>query len=184
MSLAKKLKADPPKPFIARPQLLCAPPLPTPMHGLAPRVVLSRKWWDEERQAAYASTGFRCAACGIPRGADRCKHLEGHEVYEIDWLVGTMTYVETVPLCSWCHSFVHPGYLRIRYEEGLVSRAVYEAILDHGRRLLNSAGLKSFDSKCIGPIADWNDWRLVVGEDSWPPIHDSLEAQVAAREGR
>lgn len=36
-----------------KPEILCQPNVPTPLHGMAPRVVFGESWWNMKRQAAY-----------------------------------------------------------------------------------------------------------------------------------
>lgn len=175
MGIADNLRANPRPVWKRRPELLLTQPVPAPMHGLAPRVVLGKRWWDAVRFAAYRSTGYCCAACGVKRfGEVWCQWLEGHEVYEIDYLVGRMVYVETVPMCQRCHAFVHPGYLRLRLDEGIITPADYRDVVDHGERVLREARLdRRYPYE--GPMADWSDWRLVVGDVEYPPLFASAE---------
>lgn len=172
--IAEQIAANPPNDWTPRPYLLCAAPIPLPMHGLAPRVVLGSRWWDKERQAAYRSTNFHCIACCIARGTKWCEWLEGHEVYDVDYLLGRMVYLETVPLCYRCHSFVHPGFLRIKLEEGIVSREEFETILNHGYEVIARAGAKREREQCH-QFVEWSAWRLVVAGKEYAPLYQSFE---------
>ena len=157
-----------------RPEVLLSGNVPKPMHGVAPRVVLGKKWWDETRKAAYQSTGRHCVACGVHESnAPYRRWLEGHELYEVDYLLGRMTYLETVPLCHACHCFIHDGRLLSLLEKGEISRAKYDTIIAHGEAVLRKAGLQrqGYD----GPFAEWSDWRLVVNGEEYPPKFKSLE---------
>lgn len=173
VTIAKKV-ADLPK-WKPWPQVLSMPPMPLPMHGLAPRVVLGGKWWDAVRFAAYRSTNFHCISCSTRRGStDWCRWLEGHEVYDIDYLMGRMTYQRTVPLCQRCHKFIHSGYARVMMEEGIITFDEWNAIQDHGQRVLTKYKLSKAREQC-GPSADWCDWRLVIGEQEYPPLFASFD---------
>lgn len=178
MSLYDRLKdkgAKTPEPFEARPSLLLLPNVPMPMSGVAPRVVLGTERWDKTRKAAYRSTQYRCAACAVTAAEAREKqHLEGHEVYSIDYPAGRMVYVETVPLCYYCHSFIHSGRLHALYGKGEISKSKYHAILSHGHEVLSRAGLRMV-APYSGPIAKWADWRLVIDGKEYPPVFKTFE---------
>lgn len=174
MSLKDQLRGHPPRQWKPRPEVLLDPPLPSPMHGLAPRAVLGQQWWDAVRFEAYRSTNYHCVACGQVR-SDGWARLEGHERYQIDWLLGRMTYVETVPLCRQCHAFVHRGYLKIQLEQGVISSGEYAAVLTHCGLVLDLAGLRQAPDKHDGPTVDWADWRLVIDGVEYPPIYKSFE---------
>ncbi len=160
-----------PPAWTPRPKILLDPPVPVPLSGTAPRVVLGQKWWDKERRAAFVSTGFRCIVC-----EEFHLGLEGHERYEIDWLLGRATYLETVPLCSFCHAFIHPGFLQSRVQRFEITRQEMEDILERGREILRKAGLERPDDavhKSYSSVA-WSDWRLVVAGKEYEPIYASL----------
>ena len=144
------------------------------MHGLAPRVILGRAWWEATRQSAYRTTNYHCAACGVHKLKAKYRQwLEAHEVYEIDYLLGKMKYLEAVPLCHCCHNYIHSGRLAALLDEGKVSQAKYAAIIQHGDRVLQEAGLtKEVD---VGPTVDWADWRLVLNGREHPPKYKTLE---------
>lgn len=158
-----------------RPELLLLPQVPKPMHGLAPRVVLGRKWWDTTRRAAYQSTNGHCLACGVHKLLSRGpKWLEAHEIYRVDYLTGRMVYLETVPLCNYCHSFIHIGRLESLLERRKITQRKFADVLAHGERILANAGLtKKQDYK--GPFAPWLSWRLVVNRKMFKPRFESLE---------
>lgn len=152
-----------------RPRLLLQPVIPKPMHGVAPRVVLGSKWWDETRQQALASTDRYCAACGIHEScAEFHRRLEAHEVYRIDYRRGRMVYVEAVPLCHACHSYIHVGRLRGLLEAGAISHGRFTAIIQHGDRVLAAARIQK-PEQYTGPAAGWRHWRLVVNGQEYPP---------------
>ncbi len=162
--LASRSKSKPVSSLKLRPELLLCPNVPKPMHGIAPRTVLGRKWWDATRQAAYEASGFCCSACGVHKfQAKFRKWVEGHEIYAIDHIKGLMIYVETVALCHSCHNYVHSGRMQALLEAGKMSQAKFAAIVIHGDRVLAAAGLTRLPPH-DGPTADWGKWRLVVGK--------------------
>lgn len=162
-----------------RPELLLCPGIPKPLHTVAPREILGRDWWDATREAAYKSTGYHCAACGVSKYAAR-EHqwLEGHEVYEVDWLLGRMEYKETVPLCWCCHNYIHLGRLEALLGKGQVGRKQYNIVVNHGNKVLREAGLvRTVPNE---PTVPWLDWRLVLFGKEYPPIFKSYEQWKAA----
>lgn len=166
----------PPQNVRFRPEVLLCPPVPKPLHTLAPRVVLGRKWWDATRQKAYASTNWHCIACGVSRYAAKYRRwMEGHELYEVDYLMGRSTYLETVPLCHACHAFVHPGRLEAMAAKGLIDKRVHREILEHGLEVLRRAKIKK-PAPYNGPFAEWGDWRLVIDGKEYPsPFKNEAE---------
>jgi hypothetical protein len=149
-------------------------------------VVLGSKWWDATRKAAYASTAYHCAACGVWKmQALGRRWLEGHERYELDYARGRATYVETVPLCHFCHNYIHDGRLLALLQRGEVHQAKYVAIMQHGDSVLFRAGLRKQTraerdeefrlAATRGEVAAWKDWRLVVDGVEYPPLYKSLE---------
>lgn len=190
MTLADKLRKagveKPPK-LKLRPRLLLCPNVPRPMHGMAPRVVLGAKWWNQTRQEAYQSTQFRCLACGVPKHlALGHQWLEGHELYKINYRYGMMTYVETVPLCHYCHNYIHDGRMIAMVEKGQLSAVRFKTIIQHGDRVLAAAGLsrlthnqrlEALSQKLLdGKVAPWVKWRLIVDGKKYKPKFKS-EAQ-------
>jgi len=172
--LKKNLRQRKPAIWTPRPEVLLDPPIPVPLSGTAPRVVMGEAWWNEVKVKARDSTDYHCIACkdfAIGR-------LECHERYEIDWLLGRSTYVETVPLCGKCHGFIHPGFLRSLVEKGVISRQEMEDILERGRSILREVGLERPDDKRhrSWSSVEWQEWRLVVEGREFPPLYESLEA--------
>lgn len=182
----KRLGRRRPKTWRPEPEVLLCPNVPQPMHGVAPRVVLGRRWWDQTRRAAYASTSYHCLACEVHKSAARGpRWLEGHELYDIDYGRGRMVYRRTVPLCSYCHNFIHDGRLSALAEKGQIPRSKLVAVLQHGNRVLREAGLTRptheererliTNMYLEGLIAEWKDWRLVLRGKEYPPKFKSPE---------
>ncbi len=94
--------------WVRRPEVLLCPNTPKPLHGVVPREIYGQSWWNKTREAAYRSTNYHCLACGVHKyQAKHRQWLEGHELYEINYVEGTSTYIETVPLCHFCHNSIH-----------------------------------------------------------------------------
>lgn len=152
------------------PRVLLHQQIPKPMHQLAPRVVLGAAWWDAERRAAFAATDQHCLACGAARYDDPAwPHLEGHEAFKIDYRRGRMVYVRCIPLCHWCHAWIHVGRTKELFKRGKITRAECRYTMRHGAEVLESAGLRPLPPY-DGPIAAWSAWRLVIGDREWPPL--------------
>lgn len=150
----------PPK-WKRRPEVLLGPPIPLPMHGMAPRIVLGTKWWNRTRKAAYKSTDYHCTACGVHKSDAVKRWLEAHEMYETDYLLGKMVYLGAVPLCHLCHNYCHPGRMRHLVENNGMTHAKYATIIQHGDTVLKKAKLRKLPEP-KGPFAEAEDWRLVI----------------------
>lgn len=160
--------------FVLRPEILTCHNIPQPMHGTAPRVVLGDKWWNKTRKEAYKSTNYHCLACGVQKyQAKNRQWLEGHELYDIDYMAGRMVYVETVPLCHYCHNYIHDGRLRWLLETGQLHQSKYVAIIQHGDAILREHGLRR--DVYLGPVAEWEEWRLVIGDMEFKPFYPTEE---------
>lgn len=179
-----KLLPDPPKKL--RPEILLGHNIPKPLHGVAPRVVLGQNWWNKERRASYKSSNYHCIACGVHKSkAKYHQWLEGHELYEIDYAKGRMKYLETVPLCHFCHNYIHDGRLLDLLKKRQIHHAKYVAILKHGDQVLRKAGLEKLSrdqrnelflkQMFKGRIAAWKDWRLVIGRKTYKPKYNNLK---------
>lgn len=166
-----------PKPkWEKRPEILLHPNIPKPLHGLTPRGILGAKWWNKTRQKAYQSTNFHCQACGVAKHESRGPGwLEGHEMYDVDNLLGTAAYIETVPLCAFCHNYIHSGRLLMLLEEGQITQQRYIEVIQHGDDALRQAGLGQAKQQVYdGPMADWADWRLLLNGKEYKPKFGSL----------
>lgn len=170
-----------------QPQLLLGPNIPKPLHEVAPRNVLGVNWWNRERRACYVSTAFRCLACGVPKYcASYHQWMEAHETYSIAYEKGTATYVKAVPLCHYCHNFIHDGRLQALLTQGKIHQAKYVNIITHGDKVLAEAGLKklSLQERIVAlstaKMARWEDWRLIIDGKEYPPKYKSYQAWCKA----
>lgn len=172
--------------LVLRPEILLLPNIPRPLHGVAPRVVLGSKWWYKTKQAAYKSTDYHCVACGVHKLKAKSRQwMEAHEVYNTDYARGRLTYVETVPLCHYCHNYIHDGRMRHLLEQGKLHQSKFIAIIQHGDRVLSDAGLERQHYKARedhirkmlvdNKMAPWGSWRLVVEGAEYPPLYKTYQ---------
>ena len=100
-------------------------------------------------------------ACGVPK-AQAMYHfwLEAHEVYATDYKKGALTFLETVPLCHACHSFIHAGRMEILVDHGEMTRQRMTFIFEAGPRYSAPAGLAKTDPPTDS--APWGKWRMIV----------------------
>ena len=174
-ALSKNVSVD----WKPRPEILQCPQIPKPLHGVAPRVVLGQSWWNRERQAAYKSTNYHCIACEVHKSCAKGRQwLEGHEIYSIDYERGRSTYIETVPLCHYCHNFIHDGRLEALLDAGKIHHSKYVAIKLHGEEILLKHRLKPKEPH-RGVCADWANWRLVIDGVEFPPLYKTFEEWLA-----
>lgn len=168
------------KKWKTRPEILLHPNIPKMMHQVCPRDILGRKWWNQTRKEAYASTDFHCIACGVHKSLAKSRQwLEGHELYETDYAKGRHKYIETVPLCNYCHMYIHSGRMKMLLECGKLSQHKYIAIIQHGDAVLAKAGLCRLEPY-DGKIAEWGKWRLVLNRKLYPPKFKTYEQWLAA----
>ena len=161
-----------------RPEILLHPNIPKPLHGVNPRTIKGDSWWAKQREQAYASTDYHCAACGVSASeAKEHKWLEAHELYDFDYAKGRMTFKETVPLCHYCHNYIHSGRMRMLVDKGEMLESKQLAITLHGNALIQKAGLKrpSPPKTC----AQWSVWRLSLDGKLYKPIFASFDKWAA-----
>lgn len=125
-------------------EILSHPHIPKPLHGLNPRSIKGKEWWDKVRFEAQKRTNYHCAACGIHKTqAKNHQWLEGHEYWDINYHTGICKVVSIEPLCHYCHNFIHSGRLKaIMGKEKSVNEV--KEILEHGLKLLSEKKLKCF----------------------------------------
>jgi hypothetical protein len=127
-----------------KPEILSHPNIPKPLHGLNPRSLKGKEWWDKTRFDAQKRTNYTCSACGVHKSEAKKHHwLEGHEYWNIDYQTGRCEVISIEPLCHYCHNFIHSGRLaRILGKEK--SYKEVKEILEHGFKILHDNNLKCF----------------------------------------
>jgi hypothetical protein len=164
------------------PTLLVGPTVPPPLHGFAPRTILGAPWWEKERKKAYESTNFHCKACGTHHTeAKYHQWLEGHEQYDYDYLEGVAVYLGAVPLCHFCHAYVHRGRLELLLRTNRISHQKYAAIIHHAEEVLSAAGV-SIPEPYSGIIA--SNWRLIIEGTEYFPQGQSPASKPNKRSRR
>lgn len=182
----KKLSQRLPNPLKLRPEILLHPNIPKPLHGVNPRTINGKNWWDRERRKVYKSTEFHCLACGVHKDdALNRKWLEAHEIYEVDYKKGTAKFIEAVPLCHYCHNYIHDGRLTDLLKRGEIHSAKFASIIKHGDRVLAKAGMKKptklerdtavLNMELGGQLAEWSSWRLIIGRKKYKPLFASYD---------
>jgi hypothetical protein len=175
-----------------KPELLQHPMIPRPLHGVAPREIKGREWWDTVRNTAYATNNFCCWACG-----DR-EFLNAHEVYDVNYALGRTTFMEVVALCEACHHFIHIGLYGTFLLRGSVGVQEFKRVVKSRYQILKKAHLKAnwgfyqvvgglirtysiqdtkwlqdiLKDKVPPPIVDdvpWGKWRMVFEGVEYPP---------------
>lgn len=168
-----------------QPEILLHPNIPKPLHGIAPRVIKGDDWWNSVRQTAYSKNDYHCWACGIHKNENKYhRWLEAHEIYEIDYCVGEVKFIDICALCHSCHNFIHSGRLWSIFLKNEVSKEKIEDILIHGFEVLKKNNLKmnsfaltvakrinlSIFEKYIKygfhrygiSLVGWNDWCMLI----------------------
>lgn len=184
--------------FELHPEILMHPNIPKPLHEVNPRNIMGQAAWDVIRKEAYASTNYHCIACGVHKSEARGHQwLEAHEFYHIDYEAGRVEIEKIIPLCHYCHNFIHSGRLRMILGEEKTEEEVIE-ILEHGFKVLADNELSAFygtlhlahelDANTYGVLAStlpdgetpaWEDWRLVWEGKEYPPKYKTYEAWKA-----
>lgn len=120
------------------PQILNCKGIPGALYGINPRNIKGNAWWDAERKKVYASTNYRCLACGIPKYLARYHQwLEAHELFKYDRKKYICTLDRIVPLCHACHNFIHIGRLSVFNDHQRIKE-----ILLHGFKVLKEGNVK------------------------------------------
>lgn len=158
-----------------RPEILLHSNIPKPLHGLNPRTLKGKEWWDKQRAKAYKKSNYHCIACGVHK-TEAAIHqwLEAHECYEIDYKKGTATFTEIVALCHSCHNFIHSGRLDSLFGQWKITRKVYAAIKKHGKAVIKRAKLKPINITS-DTVIEWSQWRLIIGKKQYKSKFRSYE---------
>ena len=147
------------------PEILAQPNIIKPLHGLNPRTLMWPTKWQITRQKVYAENNYHCMACGVHRSKAKYKQqLEAHERYTIDFENHNYTLKTIVPLCHYCHSFIHSWLMSIRVRKWELTSARQKLILAHGDELLRKAGIDKLEY--IRNIC-WGDFEKFTPESNW-----------------
>lgn len=162
-----------------RPEILSHPTIPKPLHGLNPRTILGKAWWDIERKKAYAASNYHCMACGVAKqNALYHPWLEAHELYKIDYVKGTSEMTEIVALCHACHNFIHTGRLLMLVQSYKISPEKAKKIVEHGMNVLSKADKNKLYPKVdltSIEIQEWSKWRLIIDGKAYKPLFKNQE---------
>jgi hypothetical protein len=206
-----RLPEKPEKKFRNRPKLLLHGTIPRPLHGVNPRSIMGKEWWDKERQAAYAYNNYHCHCCGVHKSEAKIfQWLEAHEIYKVEYDKYRMTYRGAVALCHCCHAVVHAGRTTQIYLNEKLSTKKFMTILHHGQELLKKAKLETpiafrfmelvsegkfvdeaneilrREYKETSPLdlSSWDKWRLYCHGKFHKPKHKSPEEWSEFYHGR
>lgn len=123
-------------PVFLRPELLTHPPIPLALRGVNPRTIKGQDWWDAVRHKAYNENNHCCWACGAS------EQLDAHEAYTYDIKNHIAKLDEIVGLCGKCHQYIHSSLTSRTFRLGVISYDRMYAVMEHGSRILEFAGLK------------------------------------------
>lgn len=159
------------------PEILMHPHIPKPLHGVNPRSIMGQEKWDTVRQGAYRSTDYHCIACGVAKSeAKKYQWLEAHEYYKINYKKGEVKIIKIVPLCHYCHNFIHSGRLAMIIGDEKTEEEVIE-ILQHGFKILAKNKLSCFPftlefAESLGvDTCNVVKYDLLHGEVEWSKWH-------------
>lgn len=179
--------------FKLLPEVLSHPHIPKPLHEVNPRNIMGKEAWDITRQKAYHSTNYHCVACGVHKTkARKHKWLEAHEFYKFDYENGRVEIEKIIPLCHFCHNFIHSGRLSMIMGKDKTKTEV-KNILKHGIAVLSKNNLKAFPftlkfAQSLGvdtagveaydmpdSSVEWGDWRMIWEGKEYPPKYKTYE---------
>lgn len=154
-----------------RPKLLFGSRIPRQLHGVNPRSIMGKVWWDKTRREAYDKNNDCCWACGVHRSEARPQRwLEAHEVYDINWKKGRMKLKEVVALCPLCHNFIHRGRLEALVDKRKVQPKFLNRVVGHGISVLVEYNLyekyvrakEKEDEAVRNGQQKWHKWYLLL----------------------
>lgn len=126
-----------------QPEILQHPNIPKPLHGLAPREIKGKSWWDKTRKAVYKKQGDCCIACGVHKSEAKYHNwIEAHEYYNMDYVEGSMKIEKIVGLCHSCHAYIHSGRTLVMYQKGNIGFNKAYDIMTHGFKVLKNNNLE------------------------------------------
>jgi hypothetical protein len=177
-----------------RPEILCHPNIPKPLHSVAPRNIKGKERWDETRQEVYKKYDYCCAACWVHKtNAKKHKRLEAHEFWEIDYSTWVCKISSIEPLCHYCHNFIHSWRLRHLMGKDKSIEEVREILEDWikilrdnkldiffwTKILADSIGIDTSSLWVYTPINNpsigWNDFKLIFEWEEYRSKFSSYE---------
>lgn len=196
--------------------IIAMPNIPRQTHLLNPRNLLGRSTWDHMRRACYAKADMTCEICGQKQEPGFC---DCHELYDIDYVHGTVKFVRTICLCRTCHRLgIHSGRAITLYKnhnplmsrDGLLKGAenvfklVYEYNKEHPeqelrvystfleylkqptleepmKEMLDKYEIKFYEEN-TKVMANWHEWKLIIGEREYPTPYKTEEDWEKAME--
>lgn len=175
-------------------EILCQPHVPKPLHGLNPRIILGKEWWDKVRKEAQRLNNYKCFACGIHKSQAKLhKWLEGHEIWKIDYNTGECKVIGIASLCHYCHNFIHSGRLSCLIENREIEVELAQDILQYGFDLLKNKNLKVFeftyllakelivvdtydvDYYTVYDNCEWSDYHLILNGKRYESNFETYE---------
>lgn len=158
-----------------RPSLLGSPNIPQPLHGINPRSIAGKQWWDVQRRKAYTKSSYCCSACGVHMSlALYHQWLEAHEDYNINWKTGQVSLREIVALCHACHNFIHSDRLKE------MTKKKAKEILTRGLSLCLRHDVRPFYISChsLAQIKGVKLDRLIKTYNPWYPPSTIAQANL------
>ena len=196
------LPKRPKRKFKPQPRILLSGSIPRPLHGVNPRTIKGKDWWDRQRKKAYEHNNNHCHACGVfKRDAKLFQWLEAHEIYEVDYENYRMKFKGIVALCHCCHAVIHAGRTVNVYFADRISEHKFETIVLHGKKIftqqklakpigfrymeliyygysaLEAQELIAEEYSDTNPInmKTWSQWRLEFNGKLYPPKFETPE---------
>ena len=161
--------------FKTRPEILLTGERPLPLQGVNPRSIEGTKWWNETRAKVYASNDYHCLACGSYHEHDGKRFvsdpLHAHELYEVDYSICTMKFVEIVPLCEYCHAYIHQKGMSLRFDKGINDEQFCWEVLTHGFNVF----CKKLSQNDSTFQESWSDWRFIYNGKEYKSNYKSYE---------
>jgi hypothetical protein len=157
-----------------RPEVLLMPNIPKPLHGVNPRTIMGKQWWDIKRNEAYASTNYHCISCGIHKFDDfnyGLPRLDAHELYSFDYDNFSCCFLDIVPLCTICHDGIHTGRISSLFDKGLVSEEYCWFVYERKKQVCGSYG----EVDKIDYTDNWGKWRLEFNGKLYEPIYKTYD---------
>lgn len=154
--------------------ILCQPTIPEPLHKLAPRTIMGDYKWNKYRKQVYEEHEDTCEICGIVCGTKRGDRemRQCHELYNIDYLNRTCTFVRGCCICASCHRVIHAGRQLVCFQnhEPWWTQEVMLSMARHAFELVYKWNkLHTEKLKMSSGIYNWLEE---------PSLHDELQTMI------